>query len=104
MINHTRSKPSYKRREHQSKSPSRLKILSWNIHDAAAIQGKKVDDPSFLRIINEADIFCLQETKEALKIPNFRCFNSNRVDSRSGGVCLGIRNELSLHLSTLFFY
>ena len=79
----------------------RLNILSWNIHDASGTQGKKVEDPDFLTIINKANIFCLQETKEEIKIPNFRCFNSNRVDSRSGGVCLGIQNDLCQHLQTL---
>ena len=71
-----------------------LKILSWNIHDAASIEGKKVEDNSFLSVITQADIFCLQETKEEVKIPNYRCFNSMRTDSRSGGVCLGIKTEL----------
>ena len=81
--------------------PSGLSILSWNIHDASGIQGKKVEDPSSLSIIDKADIFCLQETNEQLKIPNYRCFNSNRGDSRSGGVCLGIKNTISHHLSAL---
>ena len=71
-----------------------LKILSWNIHDASAIDGKKIEDGTFLNIINQAEIFCLQETKEDIKVPNYRCYNSLRADSRSGGVCLGIRNEL----------
>ncbi|KAL5247926.1 hypothetical protein ACHWQZ_G017182 [Mnemiopsis leidyi] len=78
-----------------------MNILSWNIHDASGTQGKKVEDPDFLTIINKANIFCLQETKGEIKIPNFRCFNSNRTDSRSGGVCLGIQNDLCQHLQTL---
>ena len=90
-------KPSH---SHQ-KAPSRLNILCWNINDASGIGGKKVDEPSFVAVISKADIFCLQETKEELKIPNYRCFNSNRVDSRSGGVCLGVRNDLSHHLCKL---
>ena len=95
------NKSSYSSQGRPPKNPSRLNILSWNINDASGIQGKKIDDPSFLSIINKADIFCLQETKEELKIPNFRCFNSNRGDSRSGGVCLGIQNKLSHHLDPL---
>ncbi len=86
---------------HSSSRIGGLKILSWNIHDASGIQGKKVEDTEFLRVINQGDIICLQETKEELKIPNYRCFNSLRGDSRSGGICFGIRNELSHLLKPL---
>ena len=92
---------SYSGQRCPPENPPRLNILSWNIHDASDIQGKKISDPSFLSIINKADIFCLQETKEELKIPNYKCFNANRSDSRSGGVCLGIRNDLSHYLCSL---
>ena len=76
------------------RDPIPLKILSWNIHDGSSVEGKKVDDATFLSIISQADIFCLQETKQEIKIPNYRCYNSLRSDSRSGGVCLGIKNNL----------
>ena len=101
MTKDHKNKPSYFGQRLPTNNPSRVKILSWNIHDASGIQGKKVEDPSFLAVIDKADIFCLQETKEEIKVPNFRCFNSNRGDSRSGGVCLGIKNDLSHHLSPL---
>ena len=74
--------------------PTSLKVLSWNIHDGSSIEGKKVEDATFLNILSQADVFCLQETKQDIKIPNYRCYNSLRPDSRSGGVCLGIRNNL----------
>ena len=37
----------------------------------------------------------MQETKEPVKIPGFRCYNSNRGNSRFGGVCIGVKNDLS---------
>ena len=39
-------------------------------------------------------IFYLHETKQIINIPNFICFNSNRDQSRSGGVCLGIHRSI----------
>jgi exonuclease III len=73
-----------------------LKFLSWNIHDVRMKdEGLKSSMDEFLDILNENDVFCLQETKDPVKIAGFRCFNSNRKSSRSGGVCIGVKNDIS---------
>jgi exonuclease III len=73
-----------------------LKIMSWNIHD---IRMKDEGLKSSLKDINDLlmanDLICLQETKEPVKIADFRCYNSNRKTSRSGGVCICIKNDIS---------
>ena len=100
MNNHGQEKSQlHKRESGTNDNQCSINILSWNIHDAAGINGKKVEDDEFLQIINRGDIICLQEIKESLKIPNYRCFSSLRADSRSGGVCIGIKNSLANHLT-----
>ena len=80
----------------------RFQIITWNIHDSSdSILGTKTTRKSFLNNINQGDIFCLQETKESLKIPGYTCYNSLRSDSRSGGLCLGVRHELLRHVKKL---
>ena len=82
--------------------PLKLDILSWNVNDLAdRIFGTKSSDPDFVKIITNNDIFCLQETKRELKIPEFRCYNSLRSDSRSGGLCIGIRQSLANYFKIL---
>ena len=77
-----------------------LRILSWNIHDSNdRITGSKLTDETFIATISQCDIICLQETKRSLKIPGFKCLNSNRVDSRSGGLCIGFKHELRSHIT-----
>ncbi len=73
-----------------------LKILSWNINDMTdKTIGSKQNDIKFMDNVEQCDVFCLQETKGDVKIPNFKCFNKTRQDSRSGGVCIGIRHEIA---------
>ena len=73
----------------------RFKIVSWNIHDASdQVLGNKTSQEEFLSVIEKSSIFFLQETKQIINIPNFICFNSNRDQSRSGGVCLGIHRSI----------
>ena len=82
--------------------PSKLKILSWNINDLSdSILGKKFSNQDFLDTLSPCDIFCLQETNTEFKIPNFRCFNTSRTNSRSGGLCLGVRRELSKYVTLI---
>ena len=72
-----------------------LRILSWNIHDSNdSITGSKLSDKTFIDTIAQCDIICLQETKRSLKIPGFKCLNSNRQDSRSGGLCIGVKHGI----------
>ena len=71
-----------------------LGLLSWNINDNSdSILGSKSDTDEFLRHLDGQQIFCLQETKSEIKIPDYRCFNKLRSDSRSGGLCIGILRE-----------
>jgi exonuclease III len=73
-----------------------LKFVSWNIHDIrTSNEGLKSSMDDFTELLNKNDVFCLQETKEPVKIAGFRCFNSNRKSSKSGGVCIGVRNDIS---------
>ena len=72
-----------------------LKIMSWNINDIKLKnEGSKSCNPDFIKVIEGTDIICFQETKEPIKILNYRCYNSNRRDSRSGGVCIAIKNQI----------
>ena len=73
-----------------------LPILSWNVHDSmTSKEGPKTDDKDFVDVLLQSSIFCLQETKRELFLPNYECFNSTRKDSRSGGTCIGIHHSLS---------
>ena len=86
----SKMKPDLNARTHS------LKIMSWNIHDIKMKdEGLKSNHSDFLGRINNIDIMCLQETKELVKISKYRCYNSNRTASRSGGVCICMENELS---------
>ena len=73
-----------------------LKILSWNIHDSSnGKEGKKVDENDFRMILTSCPIFCLQETKGEVFIPDYQCFNSLRKGTRSGGLCIGVHRSVS---------
>ena len=80
----------------RSKISSDLSILSWNINDSrSANEGLKTEDKAFTSLLTSHDIFCLQETKDCINVPNYICYNSNRPDSRSGGVCIGVKKSLA---------
>ncbi|KAL5263923.1 hypothetical protein ACHWQZ_G005117 [Mnemiopsis leidyi] len=73
-----------------------IKFLSWNInHSRDKIEGAKVDIPEIHKLFNSHDIFALQETKGVINISNYLCFNSNRKNSKSGGVCIGVHKSLT---------
>ena len=83
-------------RSSQHKPRHALKWLSWNInHQRDKYEGIKFDIPDVKKILQNHDVFCLQETKGAVTINGFKCFNSNRKNSNSGGVCIGIRKSLA---------
>ena len=72
-----------------------LSILSWNIHgNADTIEGPKNENPDVLDYLCRHHVFCLQETKMEISVPNYRCYNKNRKTSRSGGVCIGVHRSL----------
>ena len=75
--------------------PLEMSIVSWNIHDTMTrLEGAKSEDPDFVQILEKSTIFCLQETKQEFFLPNYKCFNSNRAGSRSGGVCIGVHRSI----------
>ena len=72
-----------------------LSVISWNIHDTMSrLEGPKPEDPDFYQTLTKSSIFCLQETKQEFYLPNYKCFNSNRTGSRSGGVCIGVHRSI----------
>ena len=58
------------------------------------LEGAKSEDPDFVQTLEKSTIFCLQETKQEFFLPNYKCFNSNRAGSRSGGVCIGVHRSI----------
>ena len=79
-----------------------LKILSWNIHDSSnGKEGKKVNDDEFRKILTSCPIFCLQETKDELFIPDYQCFNTLRKGTRSGGLCIGVHRSISKQIQII---
>ena len=76
-------------------------MICWNINDIKdKVLGFKTANQDFLAQLKNQKIFCLQETKEEVQIPSFKCYNKLRVDSRSGGLCIGVVRELN-HLVQL---
>ena len=72
-----------------------LRIISWNIHGTNdRIRGPKNWDIDFKELLQNSDIFCLQETKENFSIPNYKYYNKNRQNSNSGGVCIGVHRSV----------
>ena len=72
-----------------------LQLMTWNVHDMRLKdEGLKSASADFLKAVDGSDILCLQETKEQVKFANYRCFNSNRPKSRSGGVCIAVKNDI----------
>ena len=59
------------------------------------LEGPKTEDPDFVQVLEKSTIFCLQETKQEFSLPNYKCFNSNRAGSRSGGVCIGVHRSIT---------
>ena len=38
----------------------------------------------------------MQETKEEVSLPHYKCYNKNRATSKSGGLCIGIHRTITL--------
>ena len=72
---------------------SRLKILSWNIQSSKTTSINKFLDSSFTRILSGHDIICLQETRQAVKLPGFRSLCNLRPGAKHGGVGILYKNE-----------
>ena len=77
--------------------------MSWNIQDSTGDGSNKFENQQFLSILEQANILCLQETKKQVKIEGYLSFNSNRKNSRSGGVCILVENRLRKGISLIPF-
>ncbi|KAL5247950.1 hypothetical protein ACHWQZ_G017200 [Mnemiopsis leidyi] len=74
----------------------RMSILSWNVHDITdKILGHKTISEEFCQVLKQGLIFCLQETKTEVQLPEYLCFNKLRPKSRSGGLCIGVHRSIS---------
>ena len=79
-----------------------LSVLSWNINDISDQSlGNKSETEEFRKKMEQVPIFCLQETKSEVNVPNYRCFNKNRETSRSGGLCIGVHRSIAEHFTPL---
>ena len=77
-------------------------ILSWNINDISDKSlGDKTLIPEFSDLIKSCRIFCLQETKKEVQLPEYKCYNQNRKGSRSGGVCIGVHRSIEKYVRQL---
>ena len=76
-----------------------ISVLSWNIQDSIGDHANKFEVADFLSVISCHSIICLQETKSQVKIEGFVSYNSNRKNSRSGGVCILAKNCLRKGIS-----
>lgn len=70
-----------------------VNILSWNIQASNTVSGNKFEDSSFINLIKNHDILCLQEIRQRVKIEGYRSFCNIRADERSGGVGIFFKNE-----------
>ena len=75
--------------------------MSWNIRSRDSATGNKANDKYFNDILNKCDIFCLQETRKDIKIPNYVCYNRLRNNSSGGGVCIGVKRSLAQGISKI---
>ena len=72
-----------------------LDILSWNVQDIKnQTLGDKTLLTEFYNVISKGIIVCLQETKEIVHMKDYKCYNSNRTESRSGGLCTAIHRSV----------
>ena len=68
--------------------------MSWNIRDRIEDKANKFEIADFIKKFQNADILCLQETKGPVKLENYLAFNSNRKQSRSGGVAILVKSNI----------
>ena len=81
--------------DHSGGPSGPFSLLSWNIHNISqSSSGRKTEDAEFNKILQQASLFCLQETKGNVVLDNYRCYNSLRDNTRSGGICIGIHRSL----------
>ena len=61
----------------------------------------KTEENEFYKILENCPIFCFQETKGNISLPNFKCDNKLRKGSRSGGLCIGVQRTFSENFKSL---
>ena len=74
---------------------NKLNILSWNIQSRDGLNGNKLHDAEFCKLLEASDIFCLQECRKPVKIPKFICLNKQRPNKNGGGVTIGHSRRLA---------
>ena len=71
-----------------------FKILSWNIQSSKNNIFNKFHNTSFTKILSVHNILCLQEIRQAVKLPGYRSHCNLRPDEKYGGVGILYRNDL----------
>ena len=71
-----------------------INILSWNIQSSKTNLSNKFNESSFTSILYEHNILCLQEIRQAVKLPGYRSLSNLRPNEKHGGVGTLYRNEL----------
>ena len=74
---------------------NKLNITSWNIQSRDGLNGNKLYDPEFTKLLTPSDIFCLQECRKPIKIPKFICLNNQRPNNNGGGVAICYSRKLA---------
>ena len=100
-IKNSRSKSNIKNNNPSNSNRGGLKIISWNIESRNDATESKLHDTDFLKVITKNDIICFQETWGPVYLANHRSFNSNRTDSKSGGVAILVKNNISKGVSLI---
>ena len=76
-----------------SQTKSHLNFISWNIQSSKTGHMNKFDDPSFINILADHDILCLQEIRQAVHLPGYRSMCNLRPGEKNGGVGILYKNE-----------
>ena len=76
--------------------------MSWNIRNKQSKVGNKFSEPEFVDNFLGHDIICLQETKGVVKLQNYKALNSTWPNSKSGGVAILYKNDISRGISQYY--
>ena len=69
---------------------NKLNIMSWNIQSRDGLNGNKLHDPEFIKLLTSSDIFC----KNPSKLKNI-CLNKQRLNNNGGGVAICYSRKIS---------
>ena len=74
---------------------NKLSFMSWNIQSRDGLNGNKLHDPEFIKLLISSDIFCLQECRKPIKIEKYICLNKRRPNNSGGGVAICYSRRIS---------